>query len=686
MERITRIRVGWVLLIFAVILGIFTLTLYDMQLIQTGGNIDNSSTFTTWTRVKAARGNILDRNGKLLVSNRASFDLVLNHYVLISAEGTNEYLYKLIKRCEELNIEYIEHFPVSKERPFVYTLDSYNSSWQNNFRKYIDFMGRIDSDITAPLLIETLRTRYKIPASWTDTEARQVIGLRYELDLRRCVNNLSNFVVLSDASDEAQAAILELNIPGLQVEKSVVRQYHTEYAAHILGHIGAVTPQQWEHYKNVEGYEMDALVGQSGVELAFEEYLHGIDGWREDVVAKDGTLISSRYLTEPKAGSNVELTIDITLQGIAEETLDTLLNELRLSGNAGKDAEGGAVVAIEPKTGQVLVCASNPTYDLSTYFEKYEELKEADFNPLFNRALQGLYAPGSTYKMSTLIAGFEAQVYNAQSIIVDKGVFTKYPGFHANCLKWTNQHQTHGSINAAEALQVSCNYFFYEMADNITLEAMDRTAAALGLGIKTGVELPERAGYRANAATKELLHTGDNKYWYKGNQILAAIGQDDNQFTPIQLCNYAATLANQGTRYKATFLKRVVSSDFSSLILENQAQIAEHLNISQQTYETYLDGMMRVTSVSGGTAYSVFRNYPVEVAGKTGTAQIGAGMPSNGSFVCFAPARDPQIAMSVYGEKTASGAQMSKVAKAVLDKFFEVGSLGSGDVFENQLG
>lgn len=686
MERITRIRVGWVLLVFAVILGIFALTLYDMQMIQTGGNIDNSSTFTTRTRVKAARGNILDRNGKVLVSNRATFDLVLNHYVLISAEGTNEYLYKLVKRCEELGIEYTEHFPVSKERPFVYTLDNYNSSWQNNFQKYIAFMGKIDSDITAPLLIETLRTRYKIPASWTDTEARQVIGLRYELDLRRCVYNLSNFVVLSDASDKAQAAILELNIPGLQVENSVVRQYHTEYAAHILGHIGAVTPQQWEHYKDIDGYEMDTLVGQSGIELAFEEYLHGVDGWREDVVAKDGTLISSRYLTEPKAGSNVELTIDITLQGIAEDTLDTLLKELRLSGDAGKDAEGGAVVAIDPKTGQVLVCASNPSYDLATFFENYEDLKDADFNPLFNRALQGLYAPGSTYKMSTLIAGFESQVYNPQSIIVDKGVFTKYAGFHANCLKWTNQHQTHGAINAAEALQYSCNYFFYEMADNITLEAMDSTAAALGLGVKTGVELSEQAGYRANAATKELLHTGDNKYWYRGNQILAAIGQDDNLFTPIQLCNYAATLANQGTRYKATFLKRVVSSDFSSLILENQAQIAEHLNISQQTYESYLDGMIRVTSVSGGTAYSVFRNYPVEVAGKTGTAQIGTGIPANGSFVCFAPARDPQIAMSVYGEKTASGAQMSKVAKAVLDKFFEVGSLGSGDVFENQLG
>lgn len=686
MERITRLRIGWVLLLFFVILGLFSMTLYNMQVIQTGGKTDNTSTFTTLTRVKAARGNILDRNGNVLVSNRASFDLALNHYVLISASGTNDYLYKLVKRCEALGIEYTEHFPVSKERPFVYTLDSYNSSWQSYFQKYLAFMGKIDSDITAPLLVDTLRTRYKIPAEWTDDEARQVIGLRYELDLRRCVYSLSNFIVLEDASDEAKAAIMELNIPGLQVENSIVREYHTEYAAHILGYVGAVTKQQWEYYKNIDGYEMDALVGQAGIEAAFEEYLHGVDGWREDTIAKDGTLISSRYLTMPKAGSNVELTIDITLQGIAEETLDHLLNKLRAGNGTGKQAEGGAVVAMDPRTGQILVCASNPTYDLSQYFEKYDEFLKADNSPLYNRALQGVYAPGSAYKMSTLIAAFESGQYDSQSIIKDLGTFTKYKGFHANCLKWTNQHQTHGSINGAEALKFSCNYYFYEVADNISIEVMDRVAAALGLGSKSGAELPENTGYRANPTTKELLHKGEDKLWYKGNQILAAIGQDDNQFTPMQLCVYASTLANQGTRYKATFLKRVVASDFSSLLLESKAEIVDHLNISAATYEAYLDGMLRVTSESGGTAYSVFRNYPVEVAGKTGTAQIGTGIPDNGSFVCFAPAKKPEIAISVYGEKTASGASMAQVAKAILDKHFEIGTIGDTSIFENKLG
>ena len=686
MERITRVRAGIALLVFLVILGFFSLTLYDLQIIQTGGKTDNISTFTTLTRVKAARGNILDRNGKVLVSNRASYDLVINHYVLISADGTNEYLYNLIKCCEDLDISYTEHFPISKERPFIYTLDTYNSSWQSYFQKYLAYMGGIDSDITAPLLIETLRQKYKIPETWTDDEARQVIGLRYELDLRRCIYSLSNYIFLEDASDEAKAAIVELNIPGMQVESSVVREYHTEYAAHILGYVGAVTKEQWEYYKNIDGYEMDALVGQSGIEEAFEEYLHGVDGWREDTVTTDGTLISSRYLTLPKAGSNVEITIDITLQGIAEDKMAEVIENLRNGTGDGSDAEGGAVVAIEPTTGQVLVCASYPTFDLANFSEKYNEILQTPFDPLYNRALQGIYPPGSTYKMSMLIAALDSSSeYTSQTVIRDKGAFTKYAGFIANCLKWSSDRETHGDLNGAEAIKVSCNYFFYELADNISITAMDETAKGLGLGVKTGIELSEATGYRANPETKALLHKGEDAIWYQGNKILAAIGQDDNRFTPIQLCAYTSALANRGTRYKATFLKRVVSADFSNLLLESKTEIAGHLSISDDAYASYMDGMIKVTSESGGTAYGTFKNYPITVAAKTGTAQTGKSGSDNGAFVCFAPAENPQIAIAIYGEKAGHGSTLSKIAKAMLDNYFEIGTVGDVNIYENQL-
>lgn len=687
MERITRLRARILLVLFAVVLSFFAFRLYDLQIIQTGGNTDNTSTFITRTRVKAARGEILDQNGNVLVSNRPSYDLVINHYVLISAEGTNDYLYRLAKRAQEQNISYTDRFPISKERPFVYTLSEYSSAWQGYFQTYLEYKGGLDSDITAPLLIEKLREKYKIPAEWTDEEARLVIGLRYELDLRQCVGTLANYVFLTDASDEELSAIIELNTPGMNVEASSVREYNTPYASHILGHVGAMSPDQWEYYKDIEGYEMDAEVGQDGLEEAYEEYLHGVDGLREDTVATDGTLISSRYLIEPKAGANVEVSIDINLQRAAEETLAKVIEALRAGKGDGADAGGGAVVATDVKTGQVLVCGSYPTYDLSTFFEDYEELVQDAYSPLFNRALLGTYPPGSTYKMSMVVAGIDSAKINSETLITDQGKFTKYKGFDASCLTYTLTGGTHGSINAAVALQKSCNYFFYELGDKISLEAMDTTAKLLGLGEKTGVELTEYIGHRANAETKAELYSGDKSGWYKADQILAAIGQSDNLFTPMQLCVYTSTLANQGRRYKATFMNRVVSSDYKSLLLKNDPALLSQINISDEAYNAVKEGMYMVSHVPGGTAYSTFAGYPIAVASKTGTAQHGNNDldSDNASFVCYAPIDDPQIAISVYVEKGGHGYTLAQIAKAILDVYFEVGEVGDVDTFENQL-
>lgn len=687
MERIMRLRARILLVLFALVLSFFAFRLYDLQIIQTGGNTDNTSTFITRTRVKAARGEILDQNGNVLVSNRPSYDLVINHYVLISADGTNDYLYRLAKRAQEQNISYTDRFPISSARPFVYTLSEYSSAWQGYFQTYLEYKGGLDSDITAPLLIEKLRDKYKIPVEWTDEEARQVIGLRYELDLRQCVGTLSNYVFLTDASDEALSAIIELNTPGMNVEASSVREYNTPYAAHILGHVGAMSPDQWEYYKNVEGYEMDAEVGQDGLEEAYEEYLHGVDGLREDTVATDGTLISSRYLVEPKAGANVEVSIDINLQRAAEETLAKVIEALRAGKGDGADAGGGAVVATDVKTGQVLVCGSYPTYDLSTFFEDYEELVQDAYSPLFNRALLGTYPPGSTYKMSMVVAGIDSAQIDADTLITDLGKFTKYKGFDPSCLHYTLTGGTHGSINAAVALQKSCNYYFYDLGDRISLDAMDTTAKLLGLGEKTGVELTEYIGHRANAETKEKLYTGDQSGWYKADQILAAIGQSDNLFTPMQLCVYTSTLANQGRRYKATFMNRVVSSDYKSLLLKNDPVLLSQINISDEAYGAVKEGMYMVSHVPGGTAYSTFAGYPIAVASKTGTAQHGNNDldSDNASFVCYAPIDDPQIAISVYVEKGGHGYTLAQIAKAILDVYFEVGEVGDVDTFENQL-
>ena len=686
MERITRLRAWILLVLFVVSLGAYAFRLYDLQIIQTGGNMDNTTTFTTYTRVKAARGEILDKNGNVLVHNRASYDLVINHYVLLTASGTNNYLYQLAQRCQEQNIPYTDRFPISQERPFTYTLSQYNSSWQGYFQKFLGYKGGLDSDITAPLLVEKLREKYRIPEEWTDEEARLVIGLRYELDLRQCVGTLPTYVFLTDASDEALSAVMELNIPGMNVEASTVREYNTVYASHILGHVGAMSPEQWSYYQNFDGYEMDAEVGQDGLEEAYERYLHGVDGLREDTVATDGTLISSRYLVEPRAGSNVEISIDIGLQRAGEDKLAEVIEKLRSGTGDGSDAAGGAVVAMDVKTGQVLVCASYPTYDLSTFYEDYSQLVKDPYSPLFNRALLGTYPPGSTYKMSMVIAGIDSETIQPDTKIRDLGKFTKYKGFEASCLEYTTHGSTHGSINAAVALQKSCNYFFYELGDQISLAAMDNTAKMLGLGENTGVELREYIGHRANAETKENLYTGDKSGWYKADQILSSIGQSDNLFTPMQLCVYTSTLANQGQRYKATFMNRVVSSDYRELLEKNEKVLLSQLNISDEAYNTVKEGMYMVSHVSGGTAYGTFAGYPIQVASKTGTAQHGNVLASDhAAFVCYAPIDDPQIAVAVYVENGGHGYSLAKIGKAILDVYFEVGQIGDVDTFENQL-
>ena len=689
MERITRVRAMILTVIFSVVVLFLVFKLYDLQVIQTGGKMDSVTTFTTRTRVKAARGDILDRNGNVLVSNRASYDLVINHYVLLTADGTNEYLYRLVKRCQEQGIEYTERFPISRERPFVYTLDDYNSSWRSYFQQFLAFAGSLDSDITAPLLVERLRTRYKIPAEWTEEEARLVIGLRYEMDLRNCVGSLPNFIFLTDVSDQDLSAIVELNIPGLMVEASTVREYNTKYAAHILGFVGPMNAEQWEEYKDNPDYSMDSEIGQAGFEAAFEEYLHGVDGWREDTVTAAGELVESKYLTEPKAGSNVEVSIDITLQGIAEERMAEVIEGMRADPkNDGKDVEGCAVVAQDVRTGQLLVCASYPTYDLSTYFEKYEEILEAPFDPLYNRALLGTYPPGSTYKMSMVVAGINSNTITSETLIYDKGVFDTYgPDFAPKCLYYTNYGQLHENLTASEALQVSCNFFFYELADRMAISAMDEAAKALGLGEPTGIELYENTGRRANPDTKRELYPGDLGDWFQADKITAAIGQSDNRFSPIQLCVYTSTLANRGTRLRATFLNRVVSADYRTRLYQNETSVMSTYEISDDAYKAYTEGMHLVTQKTDwtGTAYSTFKNYPIALAAKTGTAQNGGNAPDNGAFVCYAPLEEPRIAISIYGEKAAHGSSLAVIAKSMLDSYFDVGEAGDVVTYENKL-
>ena len=729
MERISRFRAGLLLVLFAFILVLYAGRLFVLQIIETDGNTDNTQVYTTITTVRAARGDILDRNGNVLVGNRASYDLVFNHYVIKSYSQRNEALYRLVKKCQELGIEYNDHFPVTKERPFEYTTTQFNSSWQSYFQLFMTDRG-LDSDITAPLLVEKMRTRYEIPDEWSMEDARAVIGLCYEFDLRG-ITYLPTYTFLEDVSDEHLSAILELNTPGLNVESSTVREYHTKYAAHVIGYLGGMNDDEWAEYKK-QDYSMDALVGKTGFEMAFEKYLHGIDGSRVDIVNREGATVSTFYQLdqetgkrkEPIAGNNVETTLDIKLQQVVEESLEEVMLQrvdptinTDVSGK-GLDAEGAAAIVIECKTGDVLACASYPTYDISTMYENWKELEADPLKPFFNRAFGAAYAPGSTFKPCTLVCAMENWSNSRKTwcleygeTIRDTGYYDNpdLPGFHPECLAWTNSKYCHrtpsgNDLDGAWALCYSCNVFFYELGYRTTWEMMDETMKQFGLGEPTGIELQEVATYRNNPDRKRAVYgSGIDGNFSAGDRVLGAIGQGENRFTPMQLAVYASTLANKGTRMKATFLSRVVSSDYRTLVLENEPQIANQMELKSTTISTYMDGMRKSVTQMGGTSDAYFGGpddkygegngiWPlkneVTVYAKTGTAEHSSGGSSPGVYICFAHRSDetePEVAIAIFGEKMGAGSALGPVAENVLMAYFEISEDSEVTAFENQV-
>ena len=722
MERISRFRASLFLALFAFVLMLYASKLFVLQIVETKGKKDNTQVYSTVTTVRAARGDILDRNGKVLVGNRASYDLVFNHYVIESYGNTNEALITLVKKCREMGITWNDHFPVTTQRPFEYTLTSFNTSWQNHFQSFMVDVS-MDSDITAPLLMERLRERYKIPEDWNDEDARAVIGFRYEFDLRG-ISKLPTYTFLEDVSDENLSAILELNTPGLLVEKTTVREYYTKYGAHILGYLGGMDDGEWAELQK-QGYSMDALVGKTGFEAAFEEYLHGIDGTRYDEVSRDGVITLQKYLTgkEPIAGNNVETTIDITIQQVAEDALAEVMQkitnpEINPTVEDGKDAQGAAVIVMDVRTGEVLACASYPTYNLATMYEDWAEIEANEFKPFFNRAFGAAYPPGSTFKMCTLIAAMENRDSGGEIIlelgetIDDKGVYKELgEGFEPKCLLWTTNKAVHknpntgGAIDGCYALAYSCNYFFYELGRRCTHQMVTETAQALGLGVPTGIELTEQIG-RNNTpeVKKEVYKTGINVNFTAGDRVLGGIGQAENRYTPMQLCVYAATLANKGTRMKATFLSRVVSSDYRTLIYKNEPKVESKMQLQSTTVETYMEGMRRVITIAGGTAAKYFGGWgdqyadedgvwplkgEVTVYAKTGTAQHASGGSDHGAFVCFAHRTgetQPDVAIAVFGEKAAHGSWLAPVAEKILTTYYELDSSSEFTAFENQTG
>ena len=667
-----KLRLGIFLAIFGLLIGAYVYRLIQLQVVNTRKASAGTGTYTYDTRVTAARWEILDRNGNVLVSNRASYNLIISGYALFNSDSPNESLCQLVRLCRELGIEFTDHLPITRVKPYEYETAGYSDSWNNYFRSFLR-QNDWDSDVSAAQLVKLMRSRFRIPNDWTDEEVRGVLGLRYELDLRN-YTSLSTYTLLSDVDATQLAELMELNVPGMQVQASTVREYNTTYAAHILGRTAAMSPEEWEIYKE-KGYAMDAYVGKDGLEKAFEEELHGTDGILRTTVDREGNIVSQYYAVEPKAGSNIETTVDINYQMVTEEALKDFILSLRENGvgakEEGKDAEGGAVVVLDVKTGAVLASASYPTYQLATFSKDYSQLIQEKYSPLFNRALMQAYPPGSTYKMTTAIAALNDNIITRFTTVEDKGIYDYYEDYQPACYLYTSSHMTHGVINCTEALAYSCNYFFYEVGRLTGWERMDKTAKGLGLGEATGVELAETVGWRANPQSKKELYSDPAfQVFTAGDTISMAIGQSENRFSPLQMAVYTATLANRGVRYKATFLNRIISADYQELIYEMKPTVVSRMEISDEAYEVYTEGMRQAVTNLNGTANKVFGSYPVAVCAKTGTAQHGSAGSDHASFVCYAPADDPQVAIAIYLEKGAQGGNLGSVAVDILDHYF----------------
>lgn len=674
MERPIRTgRIAALAVILAVLLVIFLVALYKLQIVEGNAYYEESrNTVASTQRVKAARGNILDRYGRVLVSNTSCNNLVFNVDDLFDQDDPNAVLLQMVHAVWTCGDTYTDELPVTMSPPFEYT--EMNATQSTQLKGYLKYVG-LDEDASAVELMSILREKFEIDNNYSAGDMRIIAGLRYSIKTRYIDGlYLPDYTFVEAASMELISLLMENGVSGFDVTVDYQRQYNTNLAAHLLGYTGLMDAKDYEVYGPL-GYSMDATVGKEGAEYAFEKYLHGTDG--EAIVTKNagGTVTGTIYTEEPEPGNNVYLTIDLDLQSAAETALANGIENMQASqaqnGNTSSDvASGGAVVAVDVKTGEPLALASYPTFDLSTMFDNYEALSTDETKPLWNRALFGLYSPGSTFKPCTAIAGLTEGVINTGSTITCNGIFTKYEyaDYAPQCWIYSSG-ATHGADNVTEAIRDSCNIFFYTVGDSMNVDTLARYAAAFGLGESTGIELPEDTG---QMATQKLKQEKYNEEWYLGDSLQAAIGQSISQFTPLQLAEYCATIANGGTRHSASILKSVRSYDYTEQVYEAEHEVLSTVETSDYNWAAVQRGMYLVANDPSGSAYQTFGTYQIPVAAKTGTAQLGENQVNNAIFICYAPYDDPQIAVAVVVEHGVAGSAVASIARDVLDAYFTV--------------
>ena len=734
-------------------------TLYDLQINNGADYYEQSQRRVAETQtVESARGQILDRNGQVLVSNRVVYQVTLDTSLMkdedkdaVTAAGSrrNDPLLALIEAARAEGVEWTDNLPISKTEPFTFTTDTpyYTTSvdeegevvhtltrlgrlalelgWLEEdptldpekaaapapepeepglLDRIVDFFTGGGGEEPAPepeeeepyeppdaqaLLGAMCRTFGLRGAGAVDEEdtpegdipplnlgdlnpedARAVAGVLYELYLRSTgVYQANEYVFAQEVDIDFISRVKEQSLPGVVIEATTVRQYHTPYAAHLLGRVTPIFPEEVEYYTSLDedgdgvpDYSLNDTVGRDGVEQAFESYLRGDPGMRTVERNAEGKIVSETWLEEPEPGGNVVLTLDIGLQGYVEQVLAASVPAIDVEEETG----GAACVVLDVDTAEVLTCASYPTYDITRYNADYNQYASDPTKPLLNRALQGLYAPGSTFKMVTAVAGLETGIIEPDTEIEDLGRYTYWSSPQPMCWIYWQRGTTHGWINVSEAIEVSCNYFFYEVGREVGIDVLVDYATRFGLGQYTGIELFEEKGVMASPAFTESL----GGTWYEGSVLSVAIGQESSQFTPVQLANYIATLVNGGTRNAVHLLKEVKSGDFSQVEYTYEPQVLGTIEIETENLQAVKAGMLALTTQ--GSVSQHFRDLPFQAGGKTGSAQVDDQTDANAIFVCFAPYDDPEVALALVVERGGSGSELGAMAADILSYYFSV--------------
>lgn len=687
-----RVRgVVGVLLIFILL---FAWVLYDLQYVHGADYLAQSRRKIAKTEtVEASRGEILDRYGRVLVTNSESYNVSLDTSFMKDVNAT---LTKLLDICRTEGVTWTDTLPISSEAPFVFTFDTASSGAISNLYalaeslKWTDTLpdreeadsiraaaqeGQGVSYPSADAFLAKLRTYYEIDPLLPDSEARALMGVRYELTLRSREITYNAYVFAQDVDMSFIVTVKEADLPGVNIDTTSVREYKTSYAAHLLGRVGLMSPDEWTNTYQALDYPYNASVGKEGVELAFESYLHGTPGKRNIETNDQGKVVSgddnwvvdqaTGEVQAPDPGDNVILTLDIKLQEAVERALATGIEGLK-----SEDTQGGAAVVIDVRDGGVLAMASYPTFDLTTYTQNYNTLLSDPLNPLLNRATRQVYPPGSTFKMVTAIGALEEGIIEPDTEILDTGRYRYYDDYQPQCWIYRDSGgvRTHGEENVSDAIMDSCNVFFFDAGRRLGISLLEQYAAAFGLGEATGIELYEATGWMDGPEYTE----SHGQTWYEGNTLPAAIGQGNSRFTPLQLANYVATLANGGTHYSAHLLKEVKSNDYSQVVERYEPQVLNQLDIEPENLAAVTEGMLRVTTE--GSAKTYFADLGVQVAAKTGSAQVSSATESNALFVAFAPYEDPEIALAIVVEKGGSGSTLANIAAEILEYYFSAGS------------